>query len=60
MPAKLHDNITKVTLRVRTEDLDLLQALHGYGGVNPFIRDLLRAYCDRQRDRLSGHPNSST
>lgn len=49
MPAKLPEDLTKITWRVQTEDLDLLEGLYGRGNVNKVIRELLSQYCNSLR-----------
>jgi hypothetical protein len=49
MPAKLKVPVRFVKWRIREDDLDLLEALHGAKGVNPAVRDILHMYCEAVR-----------
>jgi len=56
MPKPLDEEIEFVKLRLWSSDLELLRVLHadGEGGVNGFVRGLVRAYCNRHRRVLEG------
>lgn len=54
MPAKLHEPVEFVKLRLLEADMDLLRAVHGHGKVNEVIRTVMSAYCARVRGKLAG------
>lgn len=43
-----------VKWRIRSDDLALLEFIHGDGNVNAAVRDLIHAYCERVRERRLG------
>lgn len=48
MAAKLNEDLTKATMRLRTADLELIRALYPGQG-DALFRAILTAYCDRLR-----------
>lgn len=54
MPARLPEPCEKITWRIRADDLALLAAIHGDRNVNRVVREVIRAYCDGVRRKLSG------
>ena len=52
MPLKLTVETAFVKWRIRTEDLDLLEALFGEGNVNTVVREeIIHRYCEALRER---------
>lgn len=59
MPAKLKVSTEFRKWRIRTEDLELLAAIHGEGNINTVVReDIIHLYCEALRRKLAGRAAS--